>query len=306
MRVTFPRLLRTRDKTKVRIKPMRNPALLLPCLAAILLGGCFAASDEPTGASADKRPSTENHGGGWDDFPNKYRQTLLDMNAEVRQLPMPLSTYYGSLNPATQTVSKVAASAGSCAGDSTVFEYKSPVRDFYLYDTITYYDSNGVAHCEPPEGSRSVKTNTRRIMEHGVGESWETSVDSVWEQDGLPRHTIHSAGLMRLESGREIIMESWDCILLTPIGAEDVSVVSADMKLLYQDGYALHFDLARPHPYTAIDLFPFEGPPDSSLIMSGPITHPAAGSGVDTLGYVDLFGDRTIRIRDWTGAPVGP
>jgi hypothetical protein len=286
----------------VRIKPMRNLALLLSCLAATLLAGCFAIS----GNSGDKSRSTENHAGGWDDFPNKYGQTLQDMNSEVRQLPMPLSTYYGSLYPATQTVSKVAASAGSCSGDSTVFQYQSTVRDFYLNDTITYYDSNGVAHCAPPEGSRSVKTNTRRIVERGVGESWETSVDSISDQDVLPRHTIHSAGLMRLESGREIIMESWDCVLLAPIGEEDVSVVSAGMKLLYKDGFALHFDLARPHPYMAIDLFPFEGPPDRSLIMSGPITHPAAGNGVDTIGYVDLFGDRTVRIRDWTGAPVGP
>lgn len=278
---------------------MRNLAALLLCLTAILLAGCFAASDEPT------RP-TANNGGGWDDFPNKYGQTLLDMNAEVRQLPMPLSTSYGALFPATQSDSMVAASAGPCTGDSTVFEYKSPVRDFYVYDTITYYDSNGVAHCAPPEGSRSVKRNTRRIVEPGVGESWETAEDSVSEQDVLPRHTIHSTGLMRLESGREIVMESYDCTLLTPLGADDVSVVSAGMKLLYKDGYALHFALARPHPYRAIDFFPFEGPLDTSLIMSGPITHPGVGSGVDTVGYVDLFGDRTIRIRDWTGAPVKP
>jgi hypothetical protein len=284
---------------------MRNLALLLSYLAATLLAGCFASSDEPTGNSGDKSRSTEIHGGGWDDFPNKYRQTLLDMNAEVRQLPIPLSTYYPSLDPANQTVSKVAASGGTCTGDSTVFEYRSPVRDFYVNDTITYYDSNGVAHCAPPEGSRSVKTNTRRIVEPGVGESWETSVDSISDQDVLPLHTIHSTGLMRLESGREIIMESWDCILLTPIGVEDLSVVSAGMKLLYKDGYALHFDLAKRHPYLAIDIFPFEGPADQSLIMSGPITHPV-GSSVDTLGYVDLFGDRTIRIRDWTGAPVVP
>jgi hypothetical protein len=271
---------------------MRNLAVLLICLAANLLAGCFAASDEPT-------RSTKNHGGGWDDFPNKYGQTLLDMNAEVRQLPLPLSTYYDSLHPATPAGPRVAASAGPCMGDSTVFEYKSPVRNFYVYDTITYYDSNGVADCKPAEGSRSVKRNTRRIVEPGVGESWETSVDSISDQDVLPRHTIHSTGLMRLESGREIIMESWDCTLLTPFGEKDLSVVNAGMKLLYKDGYALHFDLARPHPYKAIDLFPFEGPPDQSLIMSGPITHPGVGSGVDTVGYVDLFGDRTIRIRDW-------
>jgi hypothetical protein len=286
---------------------MRNPALLLTCLAGLLLAGCFAASDEPTGTSNDKRRSAENNGGGWDDFPNKYGQTLLDMNSEVRQLPLPLSTYYASLYPATQTVPKVAAPAGPCTGESTLFQYKSPVRDFYLNDTITYYDSNGVPDCALPEGDRSVKRDTRRIVESGVGEAWETSVDSISDRDVLPRHTIHSTGLMRLESGREIIMESWDCILLTPIGEEDVSVVSAGMKLLYKDGYALHFDLARPHPYTAVDLFPFEGPLDQSLIMSGPITHPAAaGSGIDTVGYADLFGDRTIRIRDWTGKPVGP
>jgi hypothetical protein len=290
----------------MRIKPIRNIAFSPLCLAALFLAGCFVASDEPTGTSADKSRSTENHGGGWDDFPNKYRQTLLDMNAEVRQLPLPLSTHYDPLNPAAPAGSKVAAPSGTCTGDSTLFQYQSPVRDFYLHDTITYYDSNGVAHCEPPEGSRSVKRNTRRIVEPGVGEAWETSEDSISDQDVLPRHSIRSTGLMRLESGLEIIMESYDCILLTPLDAEDVSVVSAGMKLLYKEGYALHFALAKPHPYRVIDFFQFEGPPDRSLIMSGPITHPAVGSGVDTVGYVDLFGDRTIRIRDWTGTPVGP
>ena len=282
---------------------MRNLALLLSCLAAILLAGCFTTSER---TSDDKSRSAENHGGGWDDFPNKYGQTLQDMNSEVRQLPTPLSTAYGSLLPATQTASKVAASAGPCAGDSTLFEYKSPVRDFYVNDTITYYDSNGVAHCALPEGSQSGKRNTRRVVEPGVGEAWEIIEDSISDQDVLPRHTIHSTGLIRLESGRELIIQSYDCTLLTPIGAEDVVVMGAGMKLLYKDGYVIHFDLAKPHPYRAPDFFPFEGPPDQSLIMSGPITHPAVGSGVDTVGYVDLFGDRTIRIRDWTGAPVRP
>lgn len=290
----------------MRLQPLRNIALLLLCLVSILLAGCFATSDEPTGTPAEKNGSTKNHGGGWDDFPNKYRPTLLDMSTEIRQLPLPLSTHYGSPPPDTQAVPKVAASAGPCTGDSTVFQYQSPVRDFYLHDTITYYDSNGVAHCEPPEGSRSVKRNTRRIVEPGVGEAWETSEDSVSNQDVLPRHSIRSTGLMRLESGRELTMESYDCTLLTPLEEEDTFVMSAGMKLLYKDGYALHFELARPHPYRVPDFFPFEGPRDTSLIMSGPITHPAAGSGVDTVGYVDLFGDRTIRIRDWTGTPVEP
>jgi hypothetical protein len=285
---------------------MRNLALLPPSLAAILLAGCLAASNEPIGTSAGKSLPTENHGGGWDDFPNKYRPTLLDMNSEVRQLPIPLSTAYGPLSPAALTGSKVSASAGSCAGDSTLFRYKSPVRDFYLNDTITYYDSVGVAHCDLAEGNRSGKRNTRRIVEAGVGEAWEIIEDSISDREVLPRHKIHSTGLIRLESGLELTIQSYDCTLLAPMGVEDVDVLSAGMKLLYKDGYAIHFALAKPNPYRAPDFFPFEGAPDTSLIMSGPITHPAAGSGTDTVGYVDLFGDRTIRIRDWTGAPVGP
>ncbi|MEO7425098.1 MAG: hypothetical protein ABI036_07915 [Fibrobacteria bacterium] len=273
-------------------------------MAAILLDGCFASSDESNGNSADKS-RTEIHGG-WDDFPNKYGPTLQEMNSEVRQLPMPLSTYYGSPQPATQTGLKVPASSGPCTDDSTTFQYMNPVTGFYLNDTIMYYDSNGVADCAPPEGNRSLKRNTRRIVEPGVGEAWEIIEDSVSDQDVLPRHTIHSTGLIRLESGREIIIQSYDCTLLTPIGAEDAVVMSAGMKLLYKDGYVIHFDLAKPHPYRTFDFFPFEGPPDPSLIMSGPITHPGAGSGIDTVGYVDLFGDRTIRIRDWTCTPVGP
>lgn len=306
---------------------MKNLAFLLQCLAVFLLAGCMDASVEPTETSVeptekpleptktsveptgtpDVRIKTTNiNGGGWDDFPNKYKPTLLDLNANVRQLPAPVGTRYASLYPINPTGAKVAAAAAPCSGDSAVLQYKSPMRDFFLYDTISYYDTNGVAHCWPQEGRRSVETHQRHIVEFGVGEVWESIQDSITDQDVLPRHTIRGTGLIRLESGRELIIQSYDLILLTQFGTQDAFVVNAGLKLLYKDGYTINLDLAKPRPYGALDFYPADGPADYSLIMTGPITHATAQGGVDTVGFIDLYGDRTIRVRDWTGVPVVP
>jgi hypothetical protein len=285
---------------------MKNLALFLYCLAALLLAGCIAASEEPIEASPGRNQTTKTPDGGWDDFPNKYMPTLEDLDSKVGRLPVPVGTRYTSLSTNGRAGLKVAYSTPPCTGDSTVFQYRSPVRDFFLYDTITFFDSAGIAHCQSPGGTRSREKHVRRVVELGVGEVQETIENSITDQDILPRHTIHGTGSIRLESGHEFTIQSYDVTLLTPFDAQEIFVLEAGMSLLYKDGYSIHLDLAKPHPYRTVDFFPADGPPDTSLIMTGPITHPAAQGGVDTVGYIDLFGDRTIRIRDWTGTPVAP
>ncbi|HLP41826.1 MAG TPA: hypothetical protein VK465_09995 [Fibrobacteria bacterium] len=314
-------------------------SLFLLCLASFLMAGCFTASEAPSEASAGKGQPVDNQptnnqptnnqptnnqnannqptnhqnasnpGGGWDDFPNKYKPTLLDLDSKVSQLPAPLGTRYEFLNYNTNTGAKIAAKSQACTGDSTVFQYRNPARNFFLYDTITYFDSKGIAYCDNPNGGapRWSVRHSRRIVEFEVGEAWETIHDSVSEGDVLPRHTIHGTGFIRLDSGLELRIQSYDLILLTPHSQQQAYVINASLKLLYKDVYAINLDLVKQHPYSvAEDFFPAETGPEEHLILSGPITHPSDSNGVDTVGYFDLRGDRSVSIRDWTGAPVKP
>jgi hypothetical protein len=289
---------------------MKRLAFFLQCLAIFILSGCFSTPDESNTSTA-KAPTSNpsgkpaNNSGGWDDFPNKYRPTLVDLDSNVRELPLPIGTRYSALNPGGQSnLNKTAANA-SCTGDSTVFSYQSRIRELFLYDTTYFYDSVGIAHCAAPGGSRAGEKHLRRIVEVGVGEAWETIRDSITDQDVLPRHTLHGTGSIRMERGIEITIQSYDLTLLTQFATTDAFVVDAGLDLLYKDGYAIHLGLANPHPYEATDFFPLDGPTGFNIIMSGPITH-ASAKGIDTAGYFDLFDDHTVHIRDWTGAPLKP
>ena len=326
------------------INRMKSPALFLLGLTVFLVAGCFSPNEAPSDAPVKPTPATpkaqtaQNNGGwddfpnknnggwddfpnknngGWDDFPNKYRPTLLDLDSNAPRLPMPLGTRYAALasgNPAV--LSKAAAGSDACQataaqfedapcpGDSTVFMYQSPVRDLFLYDTITYYDNMGIAHCSLPGGNRAVERHVRRIVEVGVGEAWETIRDSITDMDVFPRHTLHGTGRIQLESGQELAIRSYDMTLLTQFGTWNAYIVDASLELVYKDDYVIRLALAKPHPYQAIDLFPVDRSSEYGVVMSGPITHAGANGGTDTVGYVDLFDDHTFHVRDWTGAPV--
>ena len=75
-----------------------------------------------------------------------------------------------------------------------------------------------------------------------------------------------------------------------PFGAQRLGFVSGlDNGRPFIDVVdAFHFELVKPNPYRVPDFFPFEGPPDTSRIMSGPITHPGDGGGIDTVGSTTL------------------
>ena len=294
----------------MRIYRMKLLAFFLQCLAISMLAGCNAASDAPAEASGklsanDPKDRKQLEQGGWDDFPNKYKPTLLDLSANARQLPVPLGMRYETLN-STNATGLQKSGYGGCVGDSTVFIYQNRLSDFFLYDTTTFYDSNGVAYCSAQGGSRASEKHVRRIVELGVGEAWETITDSISDQDLLPRHTLHGTGFFRLESGLEFTIRSYDMTLLTQFGTLDAFVVDASLELLFKEGYTIRLGLAKPHPYKAVDFFPVGGAVEYSLIMTGPITHASANGGVDTVGFIDLFDDHTIHVRDWAGARIAP
>ncbi len=259
-----------------------------------------------------KNPNGNN--GGWDDFPNKYKPTLQDLATNARQLPVPMGTRYGAPTEtkapngkvsAAMSPTEVFAAQGPCTGTFEVYGYKDPLLDYFIKDTLSYFDSAEVAHCSPQGGSNTRETHIRYIMDLHSGESWENLQDKVTDQDVLPRHTIHGTGHFRLNSGQEFIIQSYDVVLITQFGNWDAFVLSASMKLLYKDGYNISLDLVKAHPYKAVDFFPVGALPDPTKIMSGPITR-ASAKGVDTVGFIDLFGDRTIRVRDWAGERVAP
>jgi hypothetical protein len=283
-------------------------ALIIQGMDLFFLAGCLATDDSGDAGKPSitdpKQPNPQQQGG-WDDFPNKYNPVLQELNANASQLPVPLGTRYIAINSGNGTeLGKSAAGIGCAAGDSAVYMFQSRAKDFFLYDTTTFYDSNGVASCKAQGGNRASERHIRRIVELGVGEAWETITDSITDQDILPRHTLHGTGFFRLESGLEFTIRSYDMTLLTQFGTLDAFVVDASLELLYKEGYTIRLGLAKEHPFKAVDFFPVEGSVDYSVLMTGPITHASATGGIDTLGYIDLTDDHALRVRDWTGAPV--
>jgi hypothetical protein len=251
------------------------------------------------------KPPVNGNNGGWDDFPNKYKPTLTDLATNAPALPVPMGTRYGApaLPGSSDAPSK--ASAGGCTGNYSVYGYDNG-KGMFIKDTIVYHDSLGGSHCAPQPGGRASEDHNRYVMDLKSGESWEMLKDSITDQDVLPKHNIHGTGHVRLSSGLVFTIKSYDVSMLTSFGNWDAYVLDASMTLAYKDGYDIQLKLSKPHPYKSTDFFPVTGtPPETGKIMSGPITK-ATATGVDTLGFMDLYSDRTLAIRDWKGDLVKP
>lgn len=77
-----------------------------------------------------------------------------------------------------------------------------------------------------------------------------------------------------------------------------IIIQHAWLDLGWRDGDSLRMTLARPKSFRAADLFPaWESLPAPGRIMSGPIMKGAA-----LAGYIDLYADGTVGIRDQAGA----
>ncbi|GEM_PF-6683357 len=252
-----------------------------------------------------KIPITDEHGG-WDDFPNKYKPTLLELAAKMKVLPMPMGTRYNA-QPKTTPVngSKISAAAAACTGISEVAAIRYNNNTIYGVDTISYYGTDNMPHCDW-QTPTTRETHVRHMINDASGEAWETIDIKILDDATLPNYITHGMGRMILNNGMEFHIDSYDLDMIILYGDTTATVRTASLALSWKNGYTFKMDLAKSRPYKTVDLFPAWGDnPSLGKILSGPILHEGATAGkVDTLGYVDLYADHTVLIRDWTGAPV--
>jgi hypothetical protein len=311
-----------------------------------MLAGCFSTEDSPAGKSktnnndstkivyvldsallaskldslkrvndslrlaAIKADSLKNntHGiGGWDDFPNKYRPTLIEFANKMRQLPMPLGTRYSAQPKNLPQAQAKMAAVQACTGLYEIAGLHYNNNTLYGLDTVSYYDNVNQPHCAW-QSPTTRETHARHTIDEASGEVWENIDIKILDDNVLPNYLTHGTGRMLFNNGMKITIDSYDVDAIVIYGDSTVSVRSASLALSWQDGYSFKLDLAKPRPFKTVDLFPIWGAnPSLGIILSGPILHPGATAGsVDTLGYADLYADHTVSIRDWTGALVTP
>jgi hypothetical protein len=245
--------------------------------------------------------------GGWDDFPNKYKPTLIELANKMRQLPMPMGTRY-SVQPKVLPPSKQAA-AQACAGLYEIAGLHYSNNTIYGLDTISYYDTQNQPHCDW-QNPTTRETHARHMINDASGEVWEKIDIRILDDNALPNYLTHATGRMLLNNGMKFTIDSYDVDAMVIYGDSTVNIRSASLQLSWQDGYSFKMDLAKPRPFKVVDLFPVWGDnPSLGKVLSGPIVHPGSGVSaglIDTVGYIDLYADHTVAIRDWTGTLVQP
>jgi hypothetical protein len=226
-------------------------------------------------------------------LPDPFRADLAELAAKIRRLPVPMGTRYNSApRPAPKS-----SAAAACAGDADVIALGDTSRGRLGMDTVAFYDKAGLPHCEW-QAPTLKETHGRYLFDAATGEARETLVVEITEDDRLPRYRTRGTGTMALFSGLEFRIDRYEVDMLLDNSDAGIIIQDARLDLGWRDGYALRMVLARPKPFRAADLFPaWEARPAPGLIMSGPIMKGAA-----LAGYIDLFSDRTVGIRDRTGA----
>lgn len=226
-------------------------------------------------------------------LPDPFRADLADLAAGMRRLPVPMGTRYNSAPRPTPKSSAAAA----CSGDADVVGLSDTARGRLGMDTVVFFDAAGIPHCVW-QAPTLKETHGRYLFDAATGEAWETLVVEITEDDRLPRYRTRGTGTLRLFSGLEFRIERYEVDMLLDNSDAGIIIQDARLDLGWRDGYALRMTLARSKPFRAPDLFPaWEARPAPGLIMSGPIMKGAA-----LAGYVDLFADRTVGIRDRSGA----
>jgi hypothetical protein len=324
---------------------MRMKYIVTLMALAALLAGCFSTEDPPPAAksgndstrivyvldsallaqkldslrrvndslklAALKKDSlgnpVKNNNGGWDDFPNKYKPTLLELATKMRQLPMPMGTRYSAQPDLGKPPSKTAAAA--CTGISEIAAIRYNKNTIYGVDTISYYDTQDRPHCDW-QSPTTRETHARHMINDASGEAWENIDIRILDEATLPNYLTHGTGRMLLNNGMKFTIDAYDIDMIILYGDSLATVRSASLALSWQDGYSFKMDLAKARPFKTVDLFPAWGDnPSQGKILSGPILHPGSGAsagGIDTVGYIDLYADHTVAIRDWTGTLVQP
>jgi hypothetical protein len=318
-------------------------AIFLGILCLSFLAGCFATEEDPNAinrhtihdttkvvvtdtalvrrldslrrlndslrlALGGKDSIKTNGNGGWDDFPNKYKPTLIDLANRMQKLPMPMGTRY-SAQPDLVPPVGAKSSAGLCTGTTEIAALRYQKNTIYGVDTISYYDNLGQPHCDWQRPTTR-ETHSRHMVNDASGEVWEKIDITILDDETLPNWLTHGTGRMVLNNGMKFNIDSYYIDMMILYGDTVATVRSASLALSNDNGYSFKMELAKNRPFKTVDLFPAWGDnPSLGKILSGPITHPAGGAvpgKIDTVGYIDLYADHTVAIRDWTGATVSP
>lgn len=234
---------------------------------------------------------------GWDDFPNKYLPTLKELSAKMTKLPLPYGVRYNSVND--KPPSKVAARADCPDGPREVFGLDHPKTGLYVVDTIRYVNMQGVVSCAWDNLNMAKVTHDRYIMDLTSGEAWEHIEDSISEEVVLPRHAIHGSGRIKLHSKLEFALDAYHVDMMTPYGQPEAIVTGGNLKMTWKNGYWFDLQIVKAMPFKINDLFPIQGTPAVEKVMSGAIKNDTT-----TVGYMDLYADHSVAIRDWTGKLV--
>ena len=295
-------------------------------LGAILFAGCFTTEDrqdntspvvlKPTDKDTNKTdslnpivvtkpdsqlvPLTGGPGknNGWDDFPNKFLPTLQVFAGKMTKLPLPYGVRYNIV--VDKPLSKTAAADSCPDGPREIFGLNVPATGLYVVDTIRYYNMQGEVGCNWHTLNTSRVTHDRYVMDLGSGEAWEHIEDSVSEQVVLPRYAIGGSGRIKLNSKIEFKIDSYRVDMVTPYGEPGAIVTGGHLRMTWKDGYWFDLEVVKATPFKVDDFFPVRGTPTAGeKVMSGPIRHDTT-----TVGYMDLFADHSVVIRDWAGKLV--
>lgn len=256
---------------------------------------------------ADSIKNDRNGIGGWDDFPNKYRPTLEEIATRMQRLPVPMGTRYSG-QPTNAPAAKTAATQ-ACGGISEIAAIRYNNNTIYGVDTISYYDSLDQPHCDW-QTPTTRETHARHMINDASGEVWEKLDIRILDERTLPNYLTHGTGRMVLNNGTRFTIDAYDVDMIILYGDSLATIRSASLAMTWQDGYSFKLDLVKPKPFKAVDFFPAWGyGPALGRILSGPILHPGSGTReglVDTVGFVDLYADHSVDVRDWAGSLVRP
>lgn len=286
--------------------------ILLACLCTAILSACLSPDNTAGQNLVDagiKRPVDTTtikppiKNGGWDDFPNKAMPDLQEMASKIKKLPVPMGIRYDQITatpPSAFTKSSAAPDTTCPDGPKEVFGYTVKDHNMYMVDTIRYYDTTGTVSCHWKAGSTQRVTHDRHIIDLASGQSWEHIEDSVTEQDVLPGHHIGGTGLIKLNSGIDLAIDSYWLNMVTPYGESEAVILGGSLRMTWKNGYTLDLSIIKTMPYKALDFFPPQGAASlGERIMSGPIKHDTT-----LVGYFDIYADHSVFIRDWLGQPV--
>jgi hypothetical protein len=225
----------------------------------------------------------------------RARARLVRLAADVPRLPVPIGTrYFAAPAPAAK-----AAAAQACRGGMDVFALEHSARGVLGIDTVAYYDTAGATHCVQ-QAPTARETHARYVMDPSSGEAWERMEISITEDDAFPRYRTRGTGTIHLNSGVALAIVDYSIDMALDNATRTPIWFDAGLTLATADGLRIRLAMTAPRPIRAQDFFPiWQDAPRGRILLSGPIRQ-----GDALLGYMDLYDDRTVVIRDAADRPL--